>query len=72
MADDFDSRRHRIIRAGVIIVMMRVDHVPNRLVGEFADRLHHLRVVAVVHVVDQDDAFVGDVGRDVAALALIR
>jgi len=59
-----------IIAARVIVVMMCVDHVLHRLVAKHFDLRHDGVVVALVHVVDQDDALVGDVHGDVAALAL--
>jgi hypothetical protein len=67
--DDFDDRKHLGIAAGVIVVLMRVEDVAERLAG---NRLHlrkDVRMVAIEHVVDQDDTFTRDVHGNVAALA---
>ena len=67
MCDHFGDRQHLHITARMIVVLVRIDDVLQRLVG---DRLHlrkDIRVVAVEHVIDEDHAVVRRIQRDVAA-----
>src|SRR5688572_30074328 len=67
--DHFGDRQHLEIAAGVIVVLVRVDHIPQRSVGDELHLGEDVGVVAVEHVVHQDDALGGGVDRDIAALA---
>ncbi len=67
--DDLRNRQHQRVAAGMVVVLMRVDDVAQRLIG---DRLHlreDVVVVPVEHVVHQNHALGGHQHRDVAAVA---
>ena len=55
------------IAAGVVAVLMRVDHVFHRKTGDGFHALHDLGEVPLELVVDQDDAFGRDADGDIAA-----
>ncbi len=58
------------VPAAVILVIVRVDDVLDRLIGHALDVVHDALMVLIELVVDQDDALIGDVDRDVASVAL--
>ena len=53
--DDLRNRQHLEVAARMVIVLMRVDHVPQGLAGHRLDLREDVGVVAVEHVVNQDD-----------------
>ena len=57
------------VAAAVIRMMMRAEHVLHRLIGHALHLRHDAFVVLLELVVHQDDAFAGDIDRDVAAVA---
>ena len=54
--DDLGDRQHLEVAAGVVVVLMRVDDVTQRLVGDRLDLREDVGMVAVEHVVNQHDA----------------
>ena len=54
--NDFGDRQHFEVAAGVVVVLMRVDDVPQRLVGYRLDLREDVGMVAVEHVVNQHDS----------------
>ena len=67
--DDLGRRLELGVPAAVIRVIVRVDDVLDRLIRHALHLLHDALVILIELVVDQNDAFVGDVDRDVAAVA---
>ena len=51
-------------------MLVRVEHIPDRLIAEHFHLAHDGGVVAIVHVVDQDETFVRYERGDVPAFAL--
>ena len=58
MRDDLGDRQHLEVAARVIVVLMRVEHEAQRLVRDALHLREDVGVVAIEHVIDQDDAFV--------------
>ena len=52
----------------VVSVIVRENHVPDRLVGNRSDLRHDVVVHSLVPGIEEDDAVTGDVDRDVAAV----
>jgi hypothetical protein len=69
MRNDIGERQHFQIAAGVVVVLVRVQYVDDRFVGDRSDGCENAFVVPVEHVVDENDANACDIGRNVAALA---
>ena len=64
------SLANSFVPAGVVAVIMRVDQIFDRQVGDGGDRRLDLVVQRRVLAVDHDDARLGDGDRDVSTLAL--
>jgi hypothetical protein len=60
---------HLLVAAGVVAVMMRVEDVADRLIGDALHLGDDLRIIALEFVVHQDHAFGRRVDGDVAAVA---
>ncbi len=52
----------------MVVVLVRVDDVAQRSVGDLPDLGKDVGVIAVEHVIDEDDAVVRGIERDVATL----
>ena len=67
--DDLGRRQKLGVPAAVIGVIVRVDDVLDRLVRDALHLVHDALMILIEFIVDQDDAFVGDVDGDVASVA---
>ena len=66
--DDLGNRQHLEVAAGVVVVLVGVEDVAQRPVGNRLDLGEDVGVVAIEHVVDQDHPFRRHVESDVASL----
>ncbi len=66
--DHLGQRQHPEIAAGVIVVLVGIDDVAQRLARDGLDLRQDVGVIAMEHVVHEDDPFARHVERDVAAL----
>ncbi len=57
------------VAAAVILMIVRIDDVLDRLIRHALHPIHDALMIPVEFVVDQNNAFVGDVHRDVASVA---
>jgi hypothetical protein len=67
VGDDLGERKHLEIAAGMVVVLVGVEHIAQRLVGNRPHLRQDVRVVAIEHVVDEDHPFVGHGDGHVAA-----
>ena len=69
MRNHLGDRQHLQIAAGVIVVLMGVDDIAQRLIRHRLDLRKDVGVVAIEHVVNEDDTLRCRVEGDVAAFA---
>ena len=67
--DHLGDRQHLHVAAGVVVVLVRVDHVAQRLVRYRLHLREDVAVIAVEHVVDEHDPLVCREHRDVSTFA---
>ena len=70
LRDDLDgSPQHLFVATGMVAMLVGVEDIFDRFGGDRFDLRHDVCVVALEFVVDNDDAFIGDVVSDVTAIA---
>lgn len=67
MRDDVGDRQHSEISAGMVVVLVRIEHIPDRLIRDRCDGLEDGVMVSIEHVVDENHAFARDIDGNVAA-----
>jgi hypothetical protein len=66
--NDLGDRQKLLIAAGVVAVLVRVEHILHRLIGHALDLRQDLGDVGVEFVVHYDDALIRHVGRNISAV----
>src|SRR5215475_8682728 len=69
MCDDVRDGKHLEIAAGMIVVLMGIDNVLYRLVGNRLYLSQNVGVVSIEHVVDEHHSFHSDVRRDISTFS---
>ena len=69
VGNDVGDRQQLQIATGMIVVLVRIELVDDRLIGDRCDGGQNIVMVPVEHIIDEHDAVVGHIGRDVAAFA---
>jgi hypothetical protein len=69
MSDDFCNRKHFEIAAGMVVVLMRVDHIPDGLAGDGLHLSQDIGMVPIKHVIDEDHTLGRNEHRDVSPLS---
>jgi hypothetical protein len=69
MGNDFSDRKHLEVAPGMIVVLMRIQHISKRLVGNGPHLRQNIGVVPVEHVVNEDNALARGIERDITAFA---